>query len=89
MFSGGNKGKGRKETTTNSNLLNIIGTETQVKGDLESTGDIRVDGKIEGHVTVKQRFVLGEAGIVKGDVEASDAIIAGTLQGNIRVENIL
>lgn len=89
MFSGGTKDRNKKENPANGNLLNIIGNETRLTGDLESSGDIRVDGSIEGHVTVKQRFVLGEAGVVKGDVDAKDAIIAGNLHGNIRVDNTL
>lgn len=89
MFSGGSKNKSRKEAGGQGNLLNIIGNETKLHGDLESSGDIRVDGTIEGHVTVKQRLVLGEAGLIKGDILASDAIIAGLLQGNIKVEHTL
>lgn len=87
MFSSGSKNK--KETSVGNNLLNIIGTGTKVTGDLVSDGDIRVDGIIEGHVTVKQRLVLGEGGFIKGDIEALDAIIAGNLQGNLKVEQTL
>lgn len=89
MFSGGSKTRIKKEIQSAGNPLNIIGTETKLTGNLESVGDIRIDGTIEGHVTVKQRLVLGEGGIIKGDIEASDAIIAGLLQGNIRVEKTL
>lgn len=89
MFSGGSKTRVKKDAGNTGNPLNIIGTETRLHGDLESVGDIRVDGTIEGHVTVKQRLVLGEGGVVKGDIEANDAIIAGLLQGNIKVEQTL
>lgn len=89
MFSSGSKSKGKKETSVSNNLLNIIGAGTKVHGDLISDGDIRVDGTIEGHVTVKQRLVLGEDGFIKGDIEALDAIVAGNLQGNIKVEQML
>ncbi|MBL7812314.1 MAG: polymer-forming cytoskeletal protein [Bacteroidetes bacterium] len=88
MFSS-NKNNNRKESPITNNLLNIIGTGTKVTGDLASDGDIRVDGTIEGHVTVKQRLVLGEAGLIAGDIEALDAIVAGLLKGNIRVEQTL
>ncbi len=87
MFSGGSKNK--KETSVTNNILNIIGTGTKVTGDLVSDGDIRVDGIIDGHVTVKQRLVLGESGFIKGDIEALDAIVAGSLQGNLKVEQML
>lgn len=89
MFSGGSKNKTRKEAVTTGNPLNIIGTETKLHGDLESSGDIRIDGTIEGHVTVSQRLVLGEGGVIKGDIVASNAIISGLLQGNIRVDQTL
>jgi cytoskeletal protein CcmA (bactofilin family) len=89
MFSGNTKNRTRKEVVLSGNPLNIIGTETRLKGDLESTGDIRIDGSIEGHVTVKQRLVLGEGGIIKGDIVANDAVVAGLLQGNIKVEQTL
>lgn len=86
MFS---KGKSKAETTVNKNLLNIIGAGTKVNGDLISDGDIRVDGIIEGHVTVTQRLVLSEQAVITGDIEAKDATIAGLLKGNIRVEQTL
>lgn len=86
MFKGKNN---QTESSVNNNLLNIIGTGTTVNGDLVSDGDIRVDGRIEGHVTVKQRLVLGEQGIISGDIEAKDAIVAGLLKGNLKVEQTL
>ena len=86
MFSGG---KNKQETAVGSNLLNIIGSGTAVTGDLISEGDIRVDGSIEGHVTVKQRLVLGEGGAIKGDIHALDATISGQLTGNITVSQML
>lgn len=89
MFSNGNKTNSKKEINASGNPLNIIGTETKLHGDLDSNGDIRIDGIIEGQVTVRQRLVLGEGGIIKGDIEANDAVVAGLLQGNIRVEQTL
>lgn len=86
MFKGQKK---QADQSISSNLLNIIGTGTKVNGDLISDGDIRVDGNIEGHVTVKQRLVLGEQGVISGDIEAKDAIIAGLLKGNLKVEQTL
>jgi cytoskeletal protein CcmA (bactofilin family) len=87
MFSSNNKSK--KESPLVNNLLNIIGTGTKVHGDLASDGDIRVDGTIEGFVNVKQRLVLGEAGVVVGDIEANEAIVSGLLRGNIKVDQML
>lgn len=90
MFSGSNNQKNnKKETVAGSGLLNIIGAGTKIKGDLISEGDFRVDGHIEGEVSVRQRLVLGEGGVITGDIEARDAIIAGHLKGNIHVHETL
>lgn len=90
MFTGNNQNKQqKKETVVGNNLLNIIGTGTKINGDLISEGDFRVDGTIEGHVTVRQRLVLGEGGSITGDIEARDATIAGYLKGNITVTETL
>ncbi len=90
MFSGNNNQKNiKKETAAGSGLLNIIGAGTKIKGDLMSEGDFRVDGSIEGEVSVRQRLVLGEGGNIVGDIEARDATIAGHLKGNIHVHETL
>jgi cytoskeletal protein CcmA (bactofilin family) len=90
MFSSNQSGKqGKKEPASVNNLLNIIGPGTKLKGDLVSEGDFRVDGVIEGHVTVKQRLVLGDGGSITGDIDARDATIAGYIKGNITVAETL
>ena len=90
MFSSNQSGKqGKKEPASVNNLLNIIGPGTKLKGDLVSEGDFRVDGVIEGHVTVKQRLVLGDGGSITGDIDARDATIAGFIKGNITVAETL
>lgn len=90
MFSSNQSGKQtKKEPAAVNNLLNIIGLGTKIKGDLVSEGDFRVDGTIEGHVTVKQRLVLGEGGSITGDIDARDATIAGYIKGNITVSETL
>ena len=90
MFSSNNPSKqGKKEPAAVNNLLNIIGPGTKINGDLSSEGDFRVDGAIEGHVTVKQRLVLGESGTITGDIDARDATIAGYIKGNVTVSETL
>ena len=84
-------GKKNKEMSENlgANLLNIIGAGTSVKGDISSEGDLRVDGRIEGHVSVKQRLVLGKGATITGDLDATNAIVSGEIQGNVQVKETL
>lgn len=84
-------GKKNREMSENlgTNLLNNIGAGTSVRGDIASEGDLRVDGKIEGNVSLKQRLVLGEGAIITGDLNAMNAILSGIIQGNVKIKETL
>lgn len=79
---GNNKNK-EKSSSTSQGLLNLIGPGTEIKGDLICEGDIRIDGRVDGTVRVGQRLVIGEGGVVNGNIKAGNAIIAGSVTGNI------
>jgi cytoskeletal protein CcmA (bactofilin family) len=79
----------KENAAAGGGLLNIIGSGTKLTGDIVSEGDIRVDGSIEGHVTVRQRLVLGEGGSIHGDIDAREAVVAGFIRGNITVGETL
>lgn len=60
----------------------IIGPECLFKGDLSSKGTVKVDGKIEGNLSV-DCLVIGDAGNVIGDVTAREIVVGGRITGNI------
>ncbi len=80
---GNNKNK-EKSSSSNQGLLNLIGPGTEIKGDLICEGDIRIDGRVDGTIKVGQRLVIGESGVVNGNIQANEAIIAGIVNGNIK-----
>ena len=65
----------------------LIGTGSILKGDLEFTGGLRVDGHIKGHVSAqdsnKGTLVLSESGVIEGDINVPHVVINGTVNGNI------
>jgi cytoskeletal protein CcmA (bactofilin family) len=65
----------------------LIGSGSVLKGDLEFTGGLRVDGHIKGHVSAqdsnKGTLVLSESGVIEGDINVPHVIINGTVNGNI------
>lgn len=79
----GNFKNKEKSSSTSQGLLNLIGPGTEIKGDLICEGDIRIDGRVDGSVRVGQRLVIGEGGMVNGNIKAGNAIIAGSVTGNI------
>tara|TARA_A100001037_G_C14961983_1_gene549765 strand:+ start:118 stop:435 length:318 start_codon:yes stop_codon:yes gene_type:complete len=86
MFT--NKKEMIKENQT-SGAVNIIGIGTIITGDIQSKGDIRIDGTLKGAVKTSGKVVVGQAGIIEGDVECNNADIAGTLNAKISVAQLL
>jgi cytoskeletal protein CcmA (bactofilin family) len=83
---------GKKKTENSSNpinALNVIGEGTIIKGDITSSGDLRVDGSIEGTVNTKFKFVLGISGKVNGDINAKNADISGLVIGHVNINEVL
>lgn len=76
-------------TTFNPNTLNIINNGTQILGDVNSDGDMRVDGNIKGYLTSKARLVLGPTAVIEGDVKAVNIEISGEVTGNIYASELL
>lgn len=68
---------------------NIIANKTKIIGDIESDGDYRIDGTVEGTIKTSGRVIIGVDGIIKGDVECSNADIEGTFSGKLLVSDLL
>ncbi|MDA0890152.1 MAG: polymer-forming cytoskeletal protein [Bacteroidetes bacterium] len=69
--------------------INTIGAGTIVTGDIQSKGDIRLDGVLKGSVNTSGKVVLGKEGIIEGDVVCNSADISGTLKAKITVSQLL
>ncbi len=75
------------ETPPGSN--SIIGAGAVITGNIESIGDIRIDGTLKGNLSCKSKILLGPEGIVEGDITGNTADISGTVHGRIRMNGLL
>ncbi|HEY1612505.1 MAG TPA: polymer-forming cytoskeletal protein [Rhizomicrobium sp.] len=66
----------------------IISSDLVVNGTLTSTGDIQIDGRVEGDVH-SVGLVIGEKALILGDVLAEDVTIRGRVNGGIRARKVL
>ncbi|WP_300513030.1 polymer-forming cytoskeletal protein [Aliiroseovarius sp.] len=60
-----------------------LSSDLVIKGNLKSTGDIHVEGTVEGDIRAHQ-LVVGEGATVKGEVVADDVVINGRIIGRLR-----
>ena len=56
---------------------------------LRGNGIIRIDGKFSGTIDVEGRIILGEKGVIDGELTADSALIAGKYDGNLSIRNNL
>lgn len=61
----------------------IIGSTIVIDGDISSSEDILVHGRITGRVTVQQDLYVAQSGIVDAEVETRNVEISGQVNGNI------
>lgn len=80
---------GKKNGEGSPVSVNIIGPGTYIEGEVTSEGDIRIDGKIKGSVTSMAKLVLGNTGLIEGDVNCQNADISGSIKGTSTVKEML
>ncbi|HOY39535.1 MAG: polymer-forming cytoskeletal protein [Bacteroidales bacterium] len=69
--------------------VNIIGNGTVIKGDVVSTGDMRIDGLLQGNLQTKGRLIIGATGKLIGEIDCKNSEISGTIEGKIVVGELL
>jgi cytoskeletal protein CcmA (bactofilin family) len=74
-------------------LSSLIAAGVEISGDVIVTDGVRIDGHVVGNVVSKPDtrglLVLSEAGCIEGNVRVHDAVINGTLCGDLEVENFV
>ena len=78
-----------KTMETETSPINIITDGTRIKGDIIASGDFRLDGILEGNIQLNGKLVIGDSGVVNGNVLCQNANIIGTVNGNLSVKELL
>jgi cytoskeletal protein CcmA (bactofilin family) len=61
----------------------IIGKGTVVKGSLTGAGDVIVEGRVEGQVSLEDALLVEAGGQCLADVEAAAVTVGGEVVGNV------
>ena len=85
MFS--SKSRSSYETPVGSTT--IIGAGAVISGNIESVGDIRIDGILKGNLACRSKILLGPEAVIEGDIIANQADILGKVLGKVKVNDLL
>jgi cytoskeletal protein CcmA (bactofilin family) len=72
-----------------SNSSNNIGKGTFLEGNIETYGNIRIEGKVTGNVKSKSKVALGNSSHVAGNIVAQNADIEGEVKGKLEIAEML
>jgi cytoskeletal protein CcmA (bactofilin family) len=61
----------------------VLSSDLTIVGNVRSSGDIQVEGTVEGDVRA-QMLIVGESATVKGEVMAEEVVVHGRVVGRLR-----
>ncbi len=67
----------------------LLGKGATYEGDLSFEGRGRIDGVFRGQIDTDDVLEIGESGRIEGDVDAETLIVAGRIEGKVRVRALL
>ncbi len=70
-------------------MVNLIAKGTTIKGEIQSGGDFRIDGTLNGSIKASGKVVIGATGKVDGEITCQNAEVEGELQVKITVKEQL
>jgi cytoskeletal protein CcmA (bactofilin family) len=79
----------KKKETKSLNLnqqeiATLIGYGYEITGEISGNSMIRIDGKVTGNVTTEGGLILGDKGVIIGNIKTKSAIIYGNVMGNVQ-----
>lgn len=78
----------KKNVENNGSVPNLLAKGTRLSGEIETLGDIRIDGHLSGKIIAKGKVVVGQEGFVEGSIECKNIDICGKVEANINTEEL-
>lgn len=75
------------KTNKEMEITTIIGRGAKCGGDFSSKGSARIDGSIDGDVTVEGTLIVGASGHIDGNIKARSVMVGGEIIGDIHASD--
>lgn len=66
-------------------ISTLISEGCILDGSLKAPAYARIDGQVTGDVAIDEGLILGEKGIIAGNVATKELVVYGTIEGNLQV----
>lgn len=81
--------KVNKSSAIDGASINLIGNGTNITGNINSNGDMRIDGTLKGNISISGKLVIGASGNIEGNISCQNADVSGEIHGKINVKELL
>lgn len=85
IFSNNN---GKELRNSSADSVNIIASETYIKGVIEAAYMIQIEGVLEGDIKAQDMVHITETGKISGNIEAKTVFIDGEVSGEIVADKV-
>ena len=67
----------------------VVGPSVKIQGDLNSEGNIKIEGQVSGKVKTSQSVFIIPGAKIAADILAGNAIVGGEVLGNLKISGHL
>lgn len=76
----------KKKNEITAIINTIIGDNSRIEGQLIASESTRVDGTLRGKILSESTVIIGEHGVIYGDIDGLEILVAGTVYGNLHAQ---
>jgi cytoskeletal protein CcmA (bactofilin family) len=62
---------------------NILNSDVEIKGNIKFSGELTLDGRLDGEIHTDGTLQLGESAVINGNINAQSVVVRGKVHGNI------
>jgi cytoskeletal protein CcmA (bactofilin family) len=71
------------DMSTTSASKNVLNSDVEIKGNIKFSGELTLDGKLDGEIHTDGALALGDSAVVNGNITAQSVTVRGKVNGNI------
>lgn len=77
----------RSSAMKSAGVPSIISADVSMRGNVNSGGEVQLDGNLEGDIR-SAKLIVGEQATVKGEIICDEVFVRGNVEGGIRAKKV-
>ena len=74
-------------TTPGNTVKNVLSSDVEIKGNLKFTGELTLEGKLDGEIHSDGTLLLGDSATINGTLDVGSVVVRGKITGNVTAKD--